>query len=242
MADWATIAEVGTAAGTLVLAFATFGATRSANRSARIAERAFEARLRPVLVPSRLEDPAEKIMWGDQHWTRLLGGRASVEVGEEVVYLTMSLRNVGSGMAVIHAWWAEPSPGFLSPSRYKATDRKLVLVERPIDAVAFEARHGRQEACYIATGSALDPERKRRLAHVLAEARGVEVVLAYGRDRRGEELAAEVQALAPLSRFERRGPDIAVRWADQMQLEARHARSLGRIGSGRGAGTDRGLG
>jgi len=108
MADWATIAEVGTAAGTLVLAFATFGATRSANRSARIAERAFEARLRPVLVPSRLEDPAEKIMWGDQHWTRLLGGRASVEVGEEVVYLTMSLRNVGSGMAVIHAWWAEP--------------------------------------------------------------------------------------------------------------------------------------
>ena len=112
MADWATIAEVGTAAGTLVLAFATFGATRSANRSARIAERAFEARLRPVLVPSRLEDPAEKIMWGDQHWTRLLGGRASVEVGEEVVYLTMSLRNVGSGMAVIHAWWAEPSPGF----------------------------------------------------------------------------------------------------------------------------------
>ena len=67
MADWATIAEVGTAAGTLVLAFATFGATRSANRSARIAERAFEARLRPVLVPSRVEDPAEKIMWGDNH-------------------------------------------------------------------------------------------------------------------------------------------------------------------------------
>ena len=113
MADWATIAEVGTAAGTLVLAFATFGATRSANRSARIAERAFEARLRPVLVPSRVEDPAEKIMWGDNHWTRLPGGRASVEVGDEVVYLTMSLRNVGSGMAVIHAWRAEPSPGFV---------------------------------------------------------------------------------------------------------------------------------
>ncbi len=106
MADWATIAEVGTAAGTLVLAVATFGATRSANRAARVAQRAFAARLRPLLVPSRLEDPAEKIMWGDQHWTRLPGGRASVEVGEGAVYLTMSLRNVGSGMAVIHGWRA----------------------------------------------------------------------------------------------------------------------------------------
>ena len=112
MADWSTIASLSTAVGTLVLAAATFGATRSANRSARIAERAFEARLRPVLVPSRLEDPAEKIMWGDQHWTRLPGGRASVEIGEQVVYLTMSLRNVGSGMAVIHGWWAAASPGF----------------------------------------------------------------------------------------------------------------------------------
>ena len=98
MADWATVAEVGTAVGTLVLALATFGATRSANRAARVAERAFEARLRPLLVPSRLEDPAEKIMWGDQHWTRLPGGRASVELGDGAVYLTMSLRNVGSGM------------------------------------------------------------------------------------------------------------------------------------------------
>src|SRR3954454_21572751 len=101
MADWASIAEVGTAVGTLVLAAATFGATRSANRAARIAERAFEVRLRPVLVPSRLEDPAGKIMWGDRHWPPLPGGRAAVEIGNEAVYLTRTLRNVGSGMAVI---------------------------------------------------------------------------------------------------------------------------------------------
>jgi len=97
MADWATIAEVGTAAGTLVLAFATFGATRSANRSARIAERAFEARLRPVLVPSRLEDPAEKIMWGDQHWTRLVDrvqhwSRARRHRRRDCVFLEASAR------------------------------------------------------------------------------------------------------------------------------------------------------
>jgi hypothetical protein len=137
---------------------------------------------------------------------------------------------------------AEPVPGTLVPSRYRTSDRKLVLVERPIDAVAYEARHGRQEACYIATGGSLDGERKRRLAHVLAEARGLDVVVAYGRDRRGEELAAEIQRLAPMSRLERRGPDLAARWADQMQLEARHARSLGGLGQGRGRSFERNLG
>ena len=61
MTDWATVASLATAGGTLVLAFATFGATRSANRAARTAERAFAARLRPVLVQSRREDPVENL-------------------------------------------------------------------------------------------------------------------------------------------------------------------------------------
>jgi len=107
LSDWTTIAELGTAAGTLVLAVATFGATRSANRAARTAERAFEARLRPVLVQSRREDPVEKIMWGDRHWSRVPGGQAWVEAGADAVYLAMSLRNVGAGMAVIHGWHAD---------------------------------------------------------------------------------------------------------------------------------------
>jgi hypothetical protein len=107
LTDWATVAELATAGGTLVLAVATFGATRSANRAARTAERAFEARLRPVLVQARREDPVEKIMWGDRHWSRVPGGQAWVEATPEAVYLAMSLRNVGAGMAVIHGWHAE---------------------------------------------------------------------------------------------------------------------------------------
>jgi len=61
MTDWSTIASVGTAAGTLVLAIATFAAVRSGNRSARATERALLAGIRPVLVTSRPEDPAEKV-------------------------------------------------------------------------------------------------------------------------------------------------------------------------------------
>jgi hypothetical protein len=52
MADITTIAELGTAGGTLILAIATFGSVRSANRAARVAERSLQIGLRPLLVES----------------------------------------------------------------------------------------------------------------------------------------------------------------------------------------------
>src|SRR5919201_1349635 len=104
MMDWATISALVTAAGTLVLAVATFASVRSANRSARIAERVLQVGLRPLLMPSRLEDPAQKIRWVDEHWARVEGGRASVEVVEGNIYLAMSVRNAGNGIAVLQAW------------------------------------------------------------------------------------------------------------------------------------------
>src|SRR6476619_6889645 len=58
MTDWTTIASLATAGGTLVLAFATFAAVRSSNRSARLAEYAMQIGIRPLLLPSRLEDVA----------------------------------------------------------------------------------------------------------------------------------------------------------------------------------------
>ncbi|MGI8506758.1 MAG: hypothetical protein ACR2MK_08145 [Solirubrobacteraceae bacterium] len=66
MADWVTISSLATAGGTLVLAVATFSSVRSANRSARLAELSLMAGLRPVLIPSREEDPTERIRFGDQ--------------------------------------------------------------------------------------------------------------------------------------------------------------------------------
>jgi hypothetical protein len=105
MADWVTISSLATAGGTLVLAVATFASVRSANQAARTAERALQVGLRPLLMPSRLEDPLIKVMWVDGHYSRLEGGRASVEIVDGIVYLAMSLRNVGSGMAVLHGWY-----------------------------------------------------------------------------------------------------------------------------------------
>jgi hypothetical protein len=104
MADWATISALATAGGTLVLAAATFSSVRSANRAARVAERALLAGIRPVLVPSRFEDPTEKIGFVDDHWVKVPGGRAVAEVTDEAIYLAMALRNVGTGLAVLDRW------------------------------------------------------------------------------------------------------------------------------------------
>jgi hypothetical protein len=77
---------------------------RSANRAARVAENSMLENLRPLLVPSRLEDPPEKIGFMDDHWVRVAGGHGSAEVGDDAIYLAMPLRNVGNGIAVLDRW------------------------------------------------------------------------------------------------------------------------------------------
>lgn len=108
MTDWATISSLATAGATLLLALGTFASVRSANRAARTAERTLLAGLRPVLAPSRLEDPSDKITWVDNHWTKLSGGRASIELVDDNIYLAMSLRNIGAGIAVLQGWYPTP--------------------------------------------------------------------------------------------------------------------------------------
>jgi len=102
--DWVAVSSIATAGATLVLAFATFGSVRSANRAARTAERSLLAGLRPVLMPSRPEDPAQKVGFADDRWFLVPGNGAIAEVTDDAVYLAMAIRNVGSGIAVLHGW------------------------------------------------------------------------------------------------------------------------------------------
>ena len=111
MTDWSTIASLATAAGTLVLATATFASIRSANRSARTSERAARTAersllvgQRPLLVNSRLQDPRQKIQYPEGIWLTVDGGAAALEIADNVVYLAISIRNVGTGLAVLHGW------------------------------------------------------------------------------------------------------------------------------------------
>lgn len=51
---------------------ATSSSIRSANRSARIAERSFQIGMQLILASSRPGDPAQRIMFSDRHrWTSL---------------------------------------------------------------------------------------------------------------------------------------------------------------------------
>jgi len=102
--DWTMISSLATGVGTLVLAVATFASVRSANRSARVAEEALLEQRRPVLAPSRFDDPVQKIMFAERHWVHAHGGRGVVQHANGNVYLAMSLRNVGAGIGVCQAW------------------------------------------------------------------------------------------------------------------------------------------
>ena len=132
MADWATVSALATAGGTLVLAGATFASVRSANRAARVAEESLLAGLRPLLVPSRLGDPPQKINFVDGKVIVAPGGGGAAEVGDDAVYLGLSLRNAGSGVAVLHSWhvYAELQTGrsaHLDPEQFTRLTRDLYI-------------------------------------------------------------------------------------------------------------------
>ena len=122
MPDVATLSNLATALGTLVLALATFASIRSANRSARLAERALLQNLRPVMVPARLGDPDEKLMWQDRHWAKLPGGRGVAEVVDDNIYLALSIRNVGSGLGILQGWYLN-TPLCTTPERHRPVEQ-----------------------------------------------------------------------------------------------------------------------
>ena len=108
MADWVTISALASAGGTLVLAGVTVGSVRSANRAARVAEQSLLAGQRPLLVPSRTEDPAIKVGFQDDVWFHVAGGQGAASATEAAVYFVIAVRNVGTGIAVLHSWHLVP--------------------------------------------------------------------------------------------------------------------------------------
>jgi hypothetical protein len=129
--DWPTIASLATAVGTLVLAAATFSSvrfgqrsTRLAERSTAIAERALLLGLRPVLAPARVTDPPENVRFGEGRMVNVVGGMAGVEREGESYYFVIPLRNVGNGLAVLHAWrFSARRPGIDTPHAEPADHR-----------------------------------------------------------------------------------------------------------------------
>jgi hypothetical protein len=185
--DWVTISALATAGGTLVLAVATFASVRSANRAARVAEDSLLASVRPLLLPSRQGDEPIKVGFADNHWVRVAGGAGTVEVVEDAVYLTMSLRNAGNGIAVLDGWRIEPSA-------------VLGASERPALA---DFRHLTRDL-YIASGDVYfwqgalrepaDPDR-RFIDEQLARQERIVIDLLYGDQHGGQRVISRFSLL-----------------------------------------------
>ncbi len=143
MTAWATVASIGwdtwasaaTAFGTLVLALATFSVVRSGRRSAAATEMALLAGIRPLLLPSHMEDPDQKVGFIDDHWVHVAGARAAVEATTNTVYLVVSLRNVGNGLAILDRW--DLNCYDFGPSDDPAEAVRRATLSHPRDIAAF---------------------------------------------------------------------------------------------------------
>jgi len=107
MAVWVVLADIGTAAGTLVLAASTFVAVRASVRSTRIAERALLAGQRPVLAPTGPDDPAESVQFADGRTFSVNTGQALVHDEAGIIYPAIPLRNEGVGPALLRGYRLE---------------------------------------------------------------------------------------------------------------------------------------
>jgi hypothetical protein len=96
VADWVTISSLATAGGTLVLAIATFSSVKSANRSARVAERSLLAGLRPILIPTHEDDPVQLVRFGDAVVIRVPGHGGTIDLQGQNLYMGIGLRNGGT--------------------------------------------------------------------------------------------------------------------------------------------------
>jgi hypothetical protein len=186
MADWSTISALATAGGTLVLAAATFSSVRSANRAARVAEQSLLVGLRPLLLPSKLDDPPQKVSFADGKWLRAPGGQGAAEVSNEAVYLAMALRNVGNGIAVLHGWrfYPERRPDYArpDPEDFRRLTRDLYV---PVGDVGFWQ------------GAFRDPNAPEfsEAASAIAARQGMMVDLLYGDHEGGQRMISRFSML-----------------------------------------------
>jgi len=60
-----------------------------------------------------MDDPVHNVLWSDRHTARVGGGRAVFEEEDGVIYLAVGLRNLGTGIAILHGWDPTPDHAFV---------------------------------------------------------------------------------------------------------------------------------
>jgi hypothetical protein len=188
--DTSTIASLATAAGTLILAVATFASTRSANRAARVSEQTLKVGLRPVLFNARPQDPPQSVGYFDDHWLLLRDGLAAAQVEADNIYLAIPLRNVATGLAVLHGWhiWPRRADARVAPiasEEFRRLQRDLYV---PAGDINFW-----QAAIRDSSDPLYEPLREAILGHT-----GISVDILYS-DHEGDQRTITRFFLSPRS-------------------------------------------
>ena len=107
-------------------------------------------------------------------------------------------------------------------SRVKTTDRSLVVVSDPIDALAQYQANPDLQTRYVATG----PTLSQRQTRLLRDAIRIippdgQILLGFPRDQVGEDLAATVSAMAPRRTMSRHLPPRLSSWTTFVQGQER---------------------
>ena len=143
------------------------------------------ASLRPLLLPSGVDDPAQRIGFVNGVGVTAPGGGAGVEVADGRVYLGLSLRNVGTGIAVLHGarFYPERRPGDRPASldEFRLLIRDLYI---PPGKVGFWQGAFRDEA---------DPDRQVALDAIERGEFGVDVL--YGDYEGGQRVVTHFGCL-----------------------------------------------
>ena len=90
--------------------------------------------MRPLLVPSLADDPAQKVLWGDRHAARVEGGRAVVQLANDVIYLAIGVRNLGAGIASLHGWYPMPGRVFMNEPHADVERFRRLLIDLYVPA------------------------------------------------------------------------------------------------------------
>lgn len=120
--DWAVAASLIAAAVTVVLAWFAFLSARAAGRTARAAEAQLEAQVRPLLIDvTPREGPREATEFLDGHTlsSECTVGRVLVSLVDSTAYLSIPLRNVGTGLAEVRGVELLSGPGGFAGSTPK---------------------------------------------------------------------------------------------------------------------------
>jgi hypothetical protein len=118
------------------------------------------------------------VLWSDRHAVRVEGGRAYAALENDVIYLAMTIRNAGSGVALLHGYDLRPDLVFVNAEHGDPDQFRRLTIDLYIAA----GDSGYWE------GAVRDPEDPVRedLAKAIAEREPFSVDLLYGDQEGGQ--------------------------------------------------------